>query len=619
MKQYKEHFKECSPRATVKFLKKILNNYNIKTEEIWNKKSEIQTSSCRIQYSGTNIGANGKGINRSYARASGYAEFFERYQNNLLAPNILFHNKDFNFYYCPDEKIISHEDIINNENSFTKYIFPKIGLDKLSFLEKTKYLSSLMKGDELFFGLKGSSVCLPFYSYSEKKVVYLPKILYTSCYGSNGMCAGNTIEEALVQGLSEIIERIVQKKIFLEKPVLPDVPVSYLNKFKHIKNKIKALNKNKYGIKYFIKDCSFGGKYPVAALISYEKNTGKYGIKLGCHPSYGIAIERCLTEATQGQKLMQYSEQNIFTFSNVIEGKEEEVIYNSYKTGVGAYPYQMFISNNPTYEFKECRDVTKLTNSEIIKIWLKEINNEGYDILIRNVSSFGFPALHIIIPNFLEMFELDNKRLRALNSRYYCSGLLTDKLETFNDDEANLMLATMTYFINDTFENSLSSYYPFIDKTILPYYKYNCDCLYFMAMLHVFLGEYRDAEKKLMHCMKILKVIIKPQELKKNKEFSFLAASRLYVEGIINKIPIDKIKNGILTLFDNDISNKVFNLYEDNKKILIKQYPNVIQDKMSFTERFKKEKDKVLNFTIALKKAEIKSHILQDDIEKLIY
>lgn len=35
---------------------------------------------------------------------------------------------------------------------------------------------------------------------------------------------------------------------------------------------------------YILKDCSFGGKYPVAALIILEKNTGKYGIKLGCHP-----------------------------------------------------------------------------------------------------------------------------------------------------------------------------------------------------------------------------------------------------------------------------------------------------------------------------------------------
>ena len=45
------------------------------------------------------------------------------------------------------------------------------------------------------------------------------------------MCAGNSPEEALVQGLSEIIERVVQRRIFTEKPALPDVPEEYIQQF----------------------------------------------------------------------------------------------------------------------------------------------------------------------------------------------------------------------------------------------------------------------------------------------------------------------------------------------------------------------------------------------------
>lgn len=42
------------------------------------------------------------------------------------------------------------------------------------------------------------------------------------------MSAGNTIEEAVVQGLSEIIERYIQRRLFIEKPVLPTIPDDYI-------------------------------------------------------------------------------------------------------------------------------------------------------------------------------------------------------------------------------------------------------------------------------------------------------------------------------------------------------------------------------------------------------
>lgn len=53
-------------------------------------------------------------------------------------------------------------------------------------------------------------------------------------YGSNGMSAGNTREEALVQGMSEVVERYVQKRIFSDRPALPDIPEDYLRRFEDI-------------------------------------------------------------------------------------------------------------------------------------------------------------------------------------------------------------------------------------------------------------------------------------------------------------------------------------------------------------------------------------------------
>ena len=59
------------------------------------------------------------------------------------------------------------------------------------------------------------------------------------------MCAGNTKEEALVQGLAEIIERYVMKKIMIEKPALPDVPDDYIHKYPRIYELLKKTREMK--------------------------------------------------------------------------------------------------------------------------------------------------------------------------------------------------------------------------------------------------------------------------------------------------------------------------------------------------------------------------------------
>lgn len=424
------HYKQKTPEETVQFLQDILKNMKVEVTETWQERSSIGTYALRLDFRGTKIGANGKGVSKAYAKASAYAEFFERYQNDILGPRVFFGSK-FPFLMSPDEKILSSAEIVQNANSFTSLYFSQRGLSGVSDEEKAKAFYDVQKVDYHIYGLEDKYITLPFYSIKEKKVVYLPKSTYTPFYGSNGMCAGNSPEEALVQGLSEIIERVVQRRIFTEKPALPDVPEEYIQQFPYVYEIIQKLKEQeKEGYYYFIKDCSFGGQYPVAALIVYEKNTGKYGIKLGCHPDFGVAIERTLTEATQGQDLAEYSKRSSVDFTNnhVDEWKN---IYNSYKFGMGQYPYQLF-SKNPTYAFTPVEDVSGMDNWEILHRWIGKITNAGYDVMIRDVSYLGFPSFHIIIPGLSEMVYPSDLQFRATNTRYYVSNILRDCPEKIN-------------------------------------------------------------------------------------------------------------------------------------------------------------------------------------------
>ena len=48
----------------------------------------------------------------------------------------------------------------------------------------------------------------------------------------------------------------------------------------------QMVEKLKQNEEYYFKmvDCSFGGKYPVAGLYIIDKNTGRFGFKMGAHP-----------------------------------------------------------------------------------------------------------------------------------------------------------------------------------------------------------------------------------------------------------------------------------------------------------------------------------------------
>ena len=235
-------------------------------------------------------------------------------------------------------------------------------------------------------------------------------------YGSNGMCAGNTPEEAIVQGLSEIFERVAQKRLFIEKTALPIIPDSFIQKYPYVYDMYNKAKSNK-NFTVSLRDCSFGGKYPVAALFVVEKNTGRYGLKLGCHPNMGIAMERTFTEICQGLDIFEYSvSRSILDFMNCHVNDSSNIV-NSYKTGNSQYPYQLFGSSS-LYDFYEMPDVSQISNSELAKRWLSEIQKK-YDVLIRDVSYTGFPSYHIIIPGLSEFSDFSDYDIRMQNTRKY--------------------------------------------------------------------------------------------------------------------------------------------------------------------------------------------------------
>ena len=222
------HFKETSPEATVEKLLNKLSEMGLEVVEDWSNESYVGTYSLRITFKGTDIGTNGKGCTKAYARASAYAELFERFQNGLLSTAMISptESEKFNFRCDPDEKHFTSLDLVKQNDPFMKYYFSTRDMENSTDEEKAKSLYDVNRLEYLTYGKDDDYVCLPFYDIRSKQLYYLPKWIYQKYYGSNGMAAGNTFEEAMVQGISEIIERMVQKRLFKEKICFPDVPES---------------------------------------------------------------------------------------------------------------------------------------------------------------------------------------------------------------------------------------------------------------------------------------------------------------------------------------------------------------------------------------------------------
>ena len=398
-------------------------------------------------------------------------------------------------------------------------------------------------------------------------------------YTSNGMCAGNTREEALVQGMSEIIERYVQKRLFIEKPTLPDIPEEYLAKYPYI-NDLYSNAKKIPGYKVMLKDCSLGGEFPVAALVVIEENTGRYGIKLGCHPDYGIAMERAFTEATQGGDLCDYVTRSILDFENRNVTNEHN-IFNSFKIGQAQYPYQL-LGKEYSYEFRPTRDVSNMTNKEILQVWLQCLVEKGYDVLIRDVSYLEFPAFHIIIPGISEVQNISLKETRAANTRFYVRRLL-EQSEEISKEDCKYIIATLAYHLDSILENSAKLLYkdPNIRIEDIPYENINASSEYMISMCNFFIGRYKEASEYL-DC-----VILQAKRYNAEKnEISYLEAVKGYFEArcLFNE-HIDCMRY-LERFYDNSIINKIDYYFREADKVLNKQYPKPSKtiDKASIVE-----------------------------------
>lgn len=243
---------------------------------------------------------------------------------------------------------------------------------------------------------------LPFVRRSDGEEVYFPSNLIENLFLSNGMSAGNTLQEAQVQCLSEIFERAVKKQIIEEEIALPDVPLSVLEQYPHILEGVQALEKQ--GFPILVKDASLGGQYPVMCVTLMNPKTGGVFASFGAHPSFQVALERSLTELMQGRSFEGLNDMPPPTFNSLAVTEPNNYVEHFIdSTGVVSW---RFFSARSEYEFSHW-DFSGTNQEEADRLFgiLEDLGKEVYMAIHEDL---GAPVCRILVPGYSEVYPVED-------------------------------------------------------------------------------------------------------------------------------------------------------------------------------------------------------------------
>lgn len=409
-------YKECDPLQTIDKIRKILTTVGVLLRDTHTNNDKFFSCRVNIGNDGLNIlnlGTNGKGNTFEYCMASAYAEFMERLQNDFLITKRRYGYKDF-IDSLPSDSLFASR--IKEENLVLDYLCDKQeevwSIEKAvdSFKEELKTIFKLEESDDIIEFLKkilrrDDVVMIPFFNLQTQTTQFLPIEIIWLAMGSNGMCAGNTPKEAILQGLCEIFERYVATEIYCKEITPPTIPYDDFKGTSVYEKLIELIENSNYEI--IVKDCSLGKGLPVIGVIIIDHENQQYNFKLGSDFIPHIALERCLNEIHQGTV---YFKSIPFTFFDVKNNSgyfsDNDYAYINLKkifvNSSGLWPSSI-LKNDYSYQYAGLDTSLGRSNDEDLDYSLNLIRSLRYNVYIRDNSKLGFPTYYIIVPGMSEL------------------------------------------------------------------------------------------------------------------------------------------------------------------------------------------------------------------------
>ena len=333
------------------------------------------------QYGGVSV-YGGKGISKDHAKASAMMEGFERYSAERQDS---------------DETVISSLNDINNE-----YIDPK-SLNLPKNLEKEDISQKVIEWSIAHDLITDKDYYVPtnavFHPYINKDNA---ESLFKS--NTNGLASGNILEEAILHGIFEVIERDAWSIFELTHKNYAQIDLESIES-ETITHAIGRFESE--GIKIKLMDFTADIKVPTIAASADDtvtKDAGLLTLGIGTHLDPEVAILRALTEVAQSR-------------ATQINGAREDTVRADFAREAG---YERMKRINKFY-FKEEEEKIRLSDIEnkstssitkdieIVKDELKanEIEHVLYVDLTR--PELDVNVVRVIIPT-MELYAIDPER-----------------------------------------------------------------------------------------------------------------------------------------------------------------------------------------------------------------
>lgn len=495
-------YKAVSPEDTINSIRNIVYGLGLFLKEIPAENDGLH--SCRLIINNKkliplSIGTNGKGRSYEYSLASGYAEFMERIQNGVLYSHtslnyakkeflnsldtnssfkqtILREQLEVDFIYDPEEEYWDIPSVVTEYEEEIRRLF-HIETNK----NVSDFLIQILPNEKI--------IMVPTYACNKDQKVMFPLSLALLATGTNGMCAGNTPSEAILQGLCEIFERYVASEIYFNHCTPPTIDMEQFRGTIAYTKMQKLKMTRDYD--FCIKDCSLGIGLPVIGLIIVNRKNNTYNFKLGADFVPSIALERCLTEIYQSKT--GFCGISLLT-SNDPNEEDKKDNYSAYlkiiKNGTGQWPESIFEATY-SYPFKGFNSNLGLSNKIDLEYGINLIKSLGVHLYIRDTSYLGIPAYYLIAPGLSEIYKDSSYFLNRIEE--YSTDIISTIL--LNNCSFNKIMSWLTDITLTSLKQDNTINY----NQLIPFYKSkeleDLDPYLFLCMVYYRQEEFEESFK----------------------------------------------------------------------------------------------------------------------------
>lgn len=415
-----QNYKCDSPENTIN---RIINGFRKTDIEISYKETKAEKDGFSF-YSGSalifNFSTNGKGLTPELSKASAFAEMAERFCSGFSFPNFL-----ANSYI---NKKVSEEGIVNKDKLSGFYYYNYVN-DRIELggndIKNQPFVREFLKDFASYFpsgsiteddlnNYKFLSTWAKAYSLNKKKHKMIPISMLKHFSGSNGLAAGNTLEEAIVQGINEIFERHVLIKVIKNRIEVPTIDKKSI-KDKTVLQFLEFFEK--LNVEVVIKDFSLGIDAPCIGVLFInnnfkdEKNALKKDlcyrrIRLGAHLDRTQALIRCFTEEFQNLNVKEYTTREFLDvlWSNwVLKMKKSYRPIKGYIDLFTSYKFNSeglkFLEKGKKVGFDEIYNFESNDCLDEVNEFIRICDKNNWEILVldHTLSPIDFPVVRVMI------------------------------------------------------------------------------------------------------------------------------------------------------------------------------------------------------------------------------